>query len=77
LATNSAAPGAIKTPINQALLEDERKLKALLNNIPLNRMGEPADVAGVVSFLASSDADYITGASIVIDGGLLWNYQEQ
>jgi glucose 1-dehydrogenase len=77
ITVNSVAPGAIKTPINRALLDDQTKLKSLLNNIPLNRMGEPADVAGAVSFLASSDADYITGASIVIDGGLLWNYQEQ
>ena len=77
ITVNSIAPGAIKTPINQALLDDQKKLNALLSNIPLNRMGEPADVAGVVSFLASSDADYITGASIVVDGGLLWNYQEQ
>lgn len=77
ITVNSVAPGAIKTPINRALLEDDNKLKALLSNIPLSRMGEPADVAGAVSFLASSDADYITGASIVVDGGLLWNYQEQ
>jgi glucose 1-dehydrogenase len=77
ITVNSVAPGAIKTPINRALLADQNKLKALLENIPLNRMGEPADVAGAVSFLASCDADYITGASIVVDGGLLWNYQEQ
>jgi glucose 1-dehydrogenase len=49
----------------------------LLENIPLRRLGQPADVAGVVAFLASADADYITGSTIVVDGGLLWNYSEQ
>ena len=77
ITVNSVAPGAIKTPINRALLADREKLNALLSNIPLARMGEPEEVAGAVSFLASPDADYITGASLVIDGGLMWNYQEQ
>ena len=74
---NSIAPGAIETPINTKLLNDPSKLKPLLENIPLARLGKPADVAGVAAFLASSDADYITGATIFVDGGLLWNYQEQ
>ena len=52
-------------------------LNPLLENIPLRRLGQPADVAGLAAFLASSDADYITGASVVIDGGLLLNYSEQ
>ena len=46
-------------------------------NIPLGRIGKPADVASLAAFLASADADYITGATIVVDGGLLWNYSEQ
>jgi glucose 1-dehydrogenase len=74
---NSIAPGAIETPINSKLLHDPAKLKALLENIPLQRLGKPADVAGVAAFLASSDADYITGTTIFADGGLLWNYSEQ
>ena len=57
---NNVAPGAIETPINTKLLHDPEKLKALLDNIPLNRLGKPADVAAAVAFLASSDADYIT-----------------
>ncbi len=77
ITVNSVAPGAINTPINRALENDQQKLNAVLDNIPLHRMGEPADVAGTVAFLASSDADYITGASIIVDGGLLWNYREQ
>jgi glucose 1-dehydrogenase len=74
---NNIAPGAIETPINTALLHDPTKLNALLENIPLARLGKSSDVAGVAAFLASADADYITGATIVVDGGLTWNYSEQ
>ena len=74
---NNIAPGAIETPINTKLLNDPEKLKALLGNIPLNRLGKPADVASAVVFLASSDSDYITGTTLVVDGGLTWNYSEQ
>ena len=74
---NSIAPGAIETPINKALLNDPVKLKALLENIPLKRLGEPRDVASVAVFLASDESSYITGTTIFVDGGLLWNYQEQ
>jgi glucose 1-dehydrogenase len=74
---NSIAPGAIEAPINAKLLQDPAKLKALLNNIPLGRLGKPEDVAGLAWFLASSDADYVTGATYFVDGGLTWNYQEQ
>jgi glucose 1-dehydrogenase len=74
---NNVAPGAIETPINKNLLNDPEKLKALLDNIPLKRLGKTTDVAGVVAFLASTDADYITGTTIFVDGGLTWNYSEQ
>ena len=74
---NNVAPGAIETPINTKLLNDPAELKALLSNIPLNRLGKPADVSSAVAFLASSEADYITGTTLVIDGGLTWNYSEQ
>ncbi|MGA8657895.1 MAG: glucose 1-dehydrogenase [Chthoniobacterales bacterium] len=74
---NNIAPGAIETPINTKLLNDPVKLKALLANIPLGRLGQTSDVAGVAAFLASEDANYITGATIVVDGGLTWNYSEQ
>jgi glucose 1-dehydrogenase len=77
ITVNNIAPGAIETPINTALLNDPSKLKALLDNIPLARLGQVSDVAGVAAFLASSDADYITGTTIVVDGGLTWNYSEQ
>jgi glucose 1-dehydrogenase len=74
---NNVAPGAIETPINTKLLNDPDKLGALLRNIPLGRLGQPKDVASLVAFLASSDADYVTGTTFFVDGGLLWNYQEQ
>ncbi len=74
---NNIAPGAIETPINARLLHDPALLKTLLGNIPLARLGKTDDVAGLTAFLASSDADYITGTTIVIDGGLTWNYSEQ
>jgi NAD(P)-dependent dehydrogenase (short-subunit alcohol dehydrogenase family) len=67
---NSIAPGAIETPINKKLLNDPVKLKSLLENIPLKRLGKPEDVASVAAFLASSDADYVTGTTYFIDGGL-------
>jgi glucose 1-dehydrogenase len=74
---NAVAPGAIETPINRSLLNDPKKLGPLLAQIPLRRLGQPEDVAGVVAFLASSEADYITGSTYFVDGGLTWNYQEQ
>lgn len=77
ITVNNVAPGAIATPINTALLNDKPKLNALLEKIPLGRLGTPEDVAGVVVFLASDEAAYVTGSTFVIDGGLMRNYHEQ
>jgi glucose 1-dehydrogenase len=74
---NNIAPGAIETPINTKLLNDPAKLSALLENIPLKRLGKPEDVASMAAFLASSESDYATGTTFFVDGGLTWNYQEQ
>lgn len=77
ITVNNVAPGAISTPINKSLLENKQQLNALLNNIPLARMGTPDDVAGLVAFLVSDDTSYVTGSTFVIDGGLMRNYREQ
>jgi glucose 1-dehydrogenase len=74
---NSIAPGAIETPINKNLLNDPAKLSALLENIPLKRLGTPDDVASMAVFLGSEESTYATGTTFFLDGGLTWNYQEQ
>jgi glucose 1-dehydrogenase len=70
ITVNNVAPGAIRTPINSALLDDKVKLAALLAQIPAGRLGEPQDVAGVVAFLASEDARYITGTTVFVEAGV-------
>jgi glucose 1-dehydrogenase len=77
ITVNNVAPGAIVTPINKSLLEHKAELDALLANIPLGRLGSASDVAGLVAFLASDDAAYITGSTFIIDGGLMRSYREQ
>ncbi len=74
---NNIAPGAIETPINRSLMENKGEMAALLKNIPLNRLGNVGDVAGLAAFLASDAAGYITGSTYVIDGGLMRSYHEQ
>jgi glucose 1-dehydrogenase len=77
ITVNGIAPGAIATAINRELLQDRPRRDALLAQIPLGRLGEPEDVAAVAAFLASPDADYVTGSTYFVDGGLTWNYEEQ
>ncbi len=77
ITVNNIAPGAINTPINKSLLADKPKLDALLATIPLGRLGEPGEVAGVAAFLASDDGAYVTGSTYFLDGGLIRNYHEQ
>ncbi len=67
---NSICPGAIRTPINKAAWETPQAYQQLMTLIPYNRIGEPQDVGNLAVFLASDDSDYITGASIFIDGGM-------
>jgi glucose 1-dehydrogenase len=67
---NSIAPGAIRTPINGAAWETEKALRSLLELIPYGRIGEPDDVAKVAVWLASDEADYVTGTTIFVDGGM-------
>ncbi|MCK4412302.1 MAG: 3-oxoacyl-[acyl-carrier-protein] reductase [Candidatus Eisenbacteria sp.] len=68
---NAIAPGFIETEMTREVSEKARA--AFLENIPLKRAGKPEDVAQLVCFLASADADYITGQCITIDGGLTIN----
>ncbi len=67
---NAIAPGAIRTPINRAAWETEAALKRLLTLIPYQRIGEPEDVANAAVWLASDAADYVTGTTIFVDGGM-------
>ncbi len=67
---NSICPGAIRTPINTAAWETREAYNSLMTLIPYNRIGEPEDVGKLAVFLSSDDSDYITGASIFIDGGM-------
>ena len=77
ITVNAIAPGAVRTEMNASLMDDPVKVKVLLRQVPLGRVGQPADVAGVAAFLASSDADYVTGATYFVDGGLTWFYEEE
>ncbi|WP_290791150.1 SDR family oxidoreductase [Flavihumibacter sp. UBA7668] len=67
---NSICPGAIRTPINREAWETPQAYQSLMSLIPYNRIGEPDDVGKLAVFLASDDSDYISGASIFIDGGM-------
>jgi glucose 1-dehydrogenase len=67
----NVAPGAIDTPINERTMVDPEKKLALDREIPLGRVGKPEEIAKLVCYLASDDADYITGTTVVIDGGLM------
>ena len=72
---NSVMPGAIATDINKDDWSDPEKRAYLDKRIPLGRFGTPQDVASVVAFLASDMAAYVTGASLLVDGGLFVNLQ--
>jgi 2-hydroxycyclohexanecarboxyl-CoA dehydrogenase len=71
---NAVCPGPTNTPMMEAVLgEGENAVKwkdAMLRGIPLRRMGEPEDYAGLVAFLASSDANFITGQTFSVSGGM-------
>jgi glucose 1-dehydrogenase len=67
---NSVAPGAIQTPINRAAWQTPTALKSLLELIPYGRIGQPEDIGRTVAWLASDDADYVHGQTIVVDGGM-------
>ena len=65
---NVVAPGYVKTQLTDVLPEEATR--AMLENTPLGRLGEPSDVAGAVRFLCSDDASFITGEILLVDGGM-------
>jgi 2-deoxy-D-gluconate 3-dehydrogenase len=71
ITVNAIAPGYIATAATQALRNDRARSKQILDRIPKGRWGEPEDIGGTAVFLASHAADYITGTTIVVDGGWL------
>jgi NAD(P)-dependent dehydrogenase (short-subunit alcohol dehydrogenase family) len=68
---NSVAPGAIETDMTKGSLSDEASKNAFLARIPKGRIGKPEDIGATVAFLASNEADYITGTVLYVDGGWL------
>ncbi|MBN8961301.1 MAG: glucose 1-dehydrogenase [Rhizobiales bacterium] len=67
---NSIAPGAIQTPINTAAWQTPEAYRDLMTLVPYKRIGEPDDIAQAAAWLASDAADYVTGATLFVDGGM-------
>lgn len=71
ITVNNIGPGAIDTPMDAPLKQHPKEMQELLSEIPLGRMGQPDEVAGLAVYLASDDAAYVTGSTYFIDGGML------
>ena len=67
---NAVAPGAIRTPINRPAWETSEAYRKLMTLVPYKRIGEPEDIAQAVAWLVSDMADYVTGATLFVDGGM-------
>jgi len=70
---NNIAPGMVLTPFNQAAIDDPKLLEEQVQSIPWKRAAQPEEIAGLAVFLASKEADYVTGSTYVMDGGLMQN----
>ena len=70
---NNLAPGMVLTPMNQKAIDDPKYLEEQVQSIPWKRAAQPEEIARLAVYLASADADYITGATFTIDGGLTIN----
>lgn len=70
---NNLAPGMVLTPFNQEAKENEEARKKQVQSIPMKRAAEPKEIGRLAVFLASSDADYVTGSTYIMDGGLMQN----
>ena len=68
---NAIVPGLVKTDFSRAFWENEKFLKERIANTPLRRIGEPKEIAGAAVFLASEAGSFMTGQSLVIDGGVM------
>src|SRR3989344_635442 len=68
---NAIAPGAIETPMMESAKQDPKTLEGTLSRIPMHRFGKPEEVSNLVLFLASDGSSYMTGSTVVIDGGWL------
>lgn len=71
ITVNNIAPGMVLTPFNQEAVDDPKVREEQTASIPMKRAAEPREIAGLAVFLASRDADYVTGSSYVMDGGLM------
>jgi glucose 1-dehydrogenase len=69
-ASSATSPGAIKIPINASAWNTPEAKRSLLRLIPYGRVGDPIDIGRAVVWLASDDPDYVTGATLYVDGGM-------
>ena len=68
---NAVSPGMIETPMIDTVKKDPKQTEAMLARVPLRRIGNPQEVSNLVLFLVSEESSYITGSTVVVDGGWL------
>jgi len=71
---NVIAPGYIKTEMNEYIFSEPKRLKAYEDATPMGRMAEPIEIATVALFLASDASSYMTGSTVLADGGFIWQW---